>query len=110
MGFPGWPKVPNPSIKYNSREIVAAFLEEHHKDHYMIFNLSDEIYETLLFNDHVGNILFLYPKVISYDLFSMPAPSLGMLLKICVAMETYLSDDPNNVIVIHCLVRFPGLL
>ena len=94
MGFPGWPQHPNPSIKYNMREIVASFLEPHHKDHYMIFNLSDEVYETMLFNDHV----------VSYDLMGMPAPSLGMLMKICVAMETYLSDSPENVVVVHCLV------
>ena len=60
----------------------------------MIFNLSDEVYETMLFNDHV----------VSYDLMGMPAPSLGMLMKICVAMETYLSDSPENVVVVHCLV------
>ena len=60
----------------------------------MIFNLSDEMYETMLFNDHV----------ISYDLMGMPAPSLGMLLKMCVAMETYLGDSPENVVVVHCLV------
>lgn len=94
MGFPGWPQHPNPAIKYNMREIVASFLESHHKDHYMIFNLSDEMYETMLFNDHV----------ISYDLMGMPAPSLGMLLKMCVAMETYLGDNPENVVVVHCLV------
>ena len=48
----------------------------------------------MLFNDHV----------VSYDLMGMPAPSLGMLMKICVAMETYLSDSPENVVVVHCLV------
>ena len=57
MGFPGWPKNPNPAVKYNSREIVAAFLETHHKDHFMIFNLSDEVYDSILFGDHV--LMFL---------------------------------------------------
>ena len=94
MGFPGWPKNPSRYIKYNTREIVAAYLEEHHKDHYMIFNLSDEVYETILFGDHV----------ISYDLLGMPAPSLGMLMKICVAIETWLQEDDQNVAVVHCLV------
>ena len=42
--------------------------------------------------------------MVSYDLMGMPAPSLGMLLKICVAMETFLGDSPNNVVVVHCLV------
>lgn len=94
MGFPGWPKNPNNSMHYNSREVVASYLEKNHKDHYMIFNLSDEIYETLLFGDHV----------VSYDLLGMPSPSLGMLMKICVAIETYLQDSTQNVAVIHCLV------
>lgn len=35
----------------------------------------------------------------------MPAPSLGMIMKICVSMETWLSDDSNNVVVVHCLVH-----
>ena len=60
MGFPGWPKNPNPAIKYNSREIVAAFLETHHKDHFMIFNLSDEVYDSILFGDHVHMFLAGY--------------------------------------------------
>ena len=97
MGFPGWPKNPNSAMHYNSREVVAAYLEKNHKDHYMIFNLSDEVYETLLFEYHV----------VSYDLLGMPSPSLGMLMKICVAIETYLQDSPQNVAVIHCLVTPP---
>jgi hypothetical protein len=36
----------------------------------------------------------------------MPAPSLGMLMKICIAMETWLGDSSKNVVVIHCLVLF----
>ena len=53
MGFPGLPRYPSNSIRYNNREIVAAYLEEHHKNHFMIFNLSDETYESILFGDHV---------------------------------------------------------
>ena len=94
MGYPGWPKYPNKNMKYNMKEVVAYFLNDHHKDHFMIFNLSDELYETILFGDHV----------ISYDLLGMPAPSLGMLMKICVAIETWLQDDDRNVAAIHCLV------
>ena len=94
MGYPGWPKYPMKNVKYNMREVVASFLNDNHKDHYMIFNLSDEIYDTILFGDHV----------ISYDLLGMPSPSLGMLMKICVAIETWLQDDEQNVAVIHCLV------
>lgn len=43
-------------------------------------------------------------KIVSYDLHGMPAPSLGMLMKMCIAMETWLADDENNVVVVHCLV------
>ena len=65
MGFPGLPTHPKPSIRYNNREIVAAYLEEHHKNHYMIFNLSDETYESILFGDHVLSSL----SIIIYRLF-----------------------------------------
>ena len=51
-------------------------------------------------------------KIVSYDLHGMPAPSLGMLMKMCIAMETWLADDENNVVVVHCLVimQHPCLL
>lgn len=34
----------------------------------------------------------------------MPAPSLGMIMKMCVSMETWLGDNDENVVVVHCLV------
>lgn len=43
-------------------------------------------------------------KIVSYDLHGMPAPSLGILMKMCIAMETWLADNENNVVVVHCLV------
>ena len=49
--------------------------------------------------------LFYNRQIISYNLLGMPAPSLGMIMKICVSMETWLSDDSNNVVVVHCLVH-----
>ena len=36
----------------------------------------------------------------------MPAPSLGMIMKMCVSMETWLVDHDQNVVAIHCLVWF----
>lgn len=44
-------------------------------------------------------------QVICYDFLGMPAPSLGMIMKMCVAMETWLGDHEDNVVVVHCLVR-----
>lgn len=94
MGFPGRPSSAPKNAKYNSAETVAIYLKKHHENKFMVFNLSDEIYETMLFEEHV----------IPYDLYGMPSPSLGMILKICINIETFLKDDPENVAVIHCLV------
>lgn len=47
---------------------------------------------------------WLVIQIVSYDLRGMPAPSLGMIMKICIAMETWLADNEDNVVVIHCLV------
>ena len=44
--------------------------------------------------------------MISYDFLGMPAPSLGMIMKMCVSMETWLVDHDQNVVAIHCLVCF----
>lgn len=47
---------------------------------------------------------FYNTKILSYDLLGMPAPSLGMIMKMCVSMETWLGDNDENVVVVHCLV------
>lgn len=54
MGFPGLPSHPG-NMKYNNREGVARYLEQHHPNQYMIYNLSDEQYDTIFFKDKACN-------------------------------------------------------
>jgi hypothetical protein len=32
------------------------------------------------------------------------APSIALLFKICHSMHLWLADDPENVVILHCLV------
>ena len=43
--------------------------------------------------------------MVNYDFTGYPAPSLGLLIKICTNIETWLSEDPSNIAVVHCYVR-----
>lgn len=38
----------------------------------------------------------------NYDFTGYPAPPLGLLMKICTNIETWIKKDPENVAVIHC--------
>ena len=41
-------------------------------------------------------------QVIHYDLKRHPVPPLGLLVKICMSIASWLKGDPDNVAVIHC--------
>ena len=41
-------------------------------------------------------------QVIAYDLHSHPVPPLGLLVKVCMSIASWLRGDPGNVAVIHC--------
>lgn len=53
MGFPGNPKTKNIEAQVNKCDITAYYLEARHPNHYMIFNLAEETYDTFLFHDQV---------------------------------------------------------
>ena len=53
MGFPGNPKTRRLEGKVNNRENIAFFLETKYSKHYMIFNLTEEEYDPLLFDNRV---------------------------------------------------------
>lgn len=59
MGFPGNPKTRNVEAKINKCDITAYYLEARHPNHYMIFNLAEETYDTFLFHDQV-RIIFIF--------------------------------------------------
>ncbi|EGG20132.1 pleckstrin domain-containing protein [Cavenderia fasciculata] len=78
----------------NSIHDVSQMLNEHHKDHYKIFNLSERKYDYGLFNNNV------------YDWCGFPdhhAPPLALLFKIVTSMYNWLSEDSQNVAIVHCL-------
>jgi len=72
---------------------VSSYLEAHHRGHYMVLNISEEQYDYSLFAD----------QVLEYNFPGHPAPPLGVLFKICVAIESWLDADERNIVVIHCL-------
>jgi protein-tyrosine phosphatase len=72
---------------------VAAYLKHHHDGKYMIWNISEENYNTAIFDQ----------QVLEYKFPGHPAPPLGLLFKICMSIQSWLDADHDNVAVIHCL-------
>lgn len=102
MGFPGNPRTRAMDTQINKGDMIALYLEARHKDHYMIFNLAEETYETVLFHDQVMICILFNHQVVNYDFTGYPAPPLGLLIKICTNIETWIKKDPENVAVVHC--------
>ncbi|GAM21478.1 hypothetical protein SAMD00019534_046530 [Acytostelium subglobosum LB1] len=78
----------------NSIHDVAQMLNEHHFDHYRIYNLSERKYDYNLFN---GNV---------HDWCGFPdhhAPPLALMFKTVISIYNYLQEDPFNVAIVHCL-------
>ncbi|EAL62502.1 hypothetical protein DDB_G0289979 [Dictyostelium discoideum AX4] len=78
----------------NSIYDVSKLLNTSHKDHYLIYNLSERKYDYSLFN---GMVL---------DWCGFPdhhAPPLGLLFKIVMTIYSWLEKDPMNVVVVHCM-------
>lgn len=93
MGFPNDPKKPVVEDGGNDINIISNFLLKRHKGHYMVWNVSEESYNYSLFSD----------QVLEYKFPGHPAPPLGLLFKICTAVESWLDADSQNVAVVHCL-------
>lgn len=101
MGFPGIPKTRKLEGRSNNREAIAYYLETRHPKHYRLFNLTEEKYDSLLFDSSVGRLPRAFPQVSQYNFTGYSAPSLGLLFHILLDMETYLAKDPANVAVVH---------
>lgn len=76
---------------------VSHLLHHRHHGHFMVWNLSEVPYE-----NNAAEILF-DNQVLTYSFPGSPSPPLGLWLKLMVAMENWLTADPKNVIVVHCL-------
>ncbi|XP_054470676.1 tensin-1 isoform X2 [Anoplopoma fimbria] len=74
----------------NLRE-VASMLRSKHGQNYLLFNLSEKRYD----------ISQLNPKVLDFGWPDHHAPALDKICSICKAMDTWLSADSHNVVVIH---------
>ena len=75
---------------------ISKYLNKYHKNHYMIWNLSEKSYDTQVFNDQV--IEFKFP--------GYPAPPLQQLFELLTSIDNWLSvnnnDNNDNVAIIHC--------
>ncbi|XP_026205148.1 tensin-2-like isoform X2 [Anabas testudineus] len=71
---------------------VASMLKSKHQDKFLLLNLSEKRHDVIRLN----------PKVQDYGWPDLHAPPLDRICAICKAMETWLTSDPNNVVVLHC--------
>ncbi|XP_071384977.1 tensin-2-like [Centroberyx affinis] len=71
---------------------VAAMLKSKHQDKFLLLNLSEKRHD----------ITRLNPKVQDYGWPDLHAPPLDRICAVCKAMETWLTSDPHNVVVLHC--------
>ncbi|KAL6101291.1 tns1 [Pungitius sinensis] len=88
VSFPG--SVEEQSYAANLRE-VASMLRSKHGHNYLLFNLSEKRYDISEHN----------PKVLDFGWPDHHAPALDKICSICKAMDTWLSADSHNVVVIH---------
>ncbi|KAJ8004633.1 hypothetical protein DPEC_G00138350 [Dallia pectoralis] len=88
VSFPS--TVEETSYSANIRE-VASMLRSKHQDNYLLFNLSEKCYD----------INQLNPKVLDFGWPDHHAPALDKICSICKAMDTWLSADSHNVVVLH---------
>ncbi|KAG8452698.1 hypothetical protein GDO86_004474 [Hymenochirus boettgeri] len=75
----------------NLRE-VASMLRSKHEDKYLLFNLSRKRHD----------ISKLNPKVQEYFWPDCHAPPLDVICSICKAIESWLAQDPQHVVVLLC--------
>uniref|UniRef100_A0A8D0LA62 Tensin 3 n=1 Tax=Sphenodon punctatus TaxID=8508 RepID=A0A8D0LA62_SPHPU len=74
---------------------VTRMLKSKHGDNYLVLNLSEKRYDLAKLN----------PKVImDMGWPDLHAPPLNKMCTICKAMESWLNDDSQHVVVIHCRV------
>uniref|UniRef100_A0A8D2ZLV4 Tensin 1 n=1 Tax=Scophthalmus maximus TaxID=52904 RepID=A0A8D2ZLV4_SCOMX len=95
VSFPS--SVDEQSYAANLQE-VASMLRSKHGHNYLLFNLSEKR----------NDISQLNPKVLDFGWPDHHAPALDKICSICKAMDTWLTADSHNVVVIHNKVRLKG--
>eukprot|EP01103_Thecamoeba_quadrilineata_P012808 TRINITY_DN339_c0_g1_i2.p1 TRINITY_DN339_c0_g1~~TRINITY_DN339_c0_g1_i2.p1 ORF type:complete len:270 (-),score=39.49 TRINITY_DN339_c0_g1_i2:808-1617(-) len=76
----------------NDIDKLAQFFKMYHKDHYMIYNLSETTYDYKKFDYRVK----------SFGFTDHHNPTLSSLIRIVVDIDTFLKADNSNVVAIHC--------
>ncbi|NXJ67948.1 TENS3 protein, partial [Rostratula benghalensis] len=71
---------------------VTQMLKSKHGDNYLVLNLSEKRYDLAKLN----------PKIMDVGWPDLHAPPLDKVCTICKAMESWLNNDPQHVVVIHC--------
>uniref|UniRef100_A0A3B4VLZ9 Tensin-2-like n=1 Tax=Seriola dumerili TaxID=41447 RepID=A0A3B4VLZ9_SERDU len=85
------PDLEEPRYHRNLQE-VASMLKSKHQDQFLLLNLSERRHDITRLNQ----------KVQDYGWPDLHAPPLDRICAICKAMETWLTSDPSNVVVLHC--------
>ncbi|XP_019944848.2 tensin-2 isoform X1 [Paralichthys olivaceus] len=85
------PKLEEQRYRLNLKE-VAAMLKSKHQDKFLLLNLSERRHDITRIN----------PKVHDFGWPDLHAPPLDKICAICKAMETWLTSDPQHVVVLHC--------
>uniref|UniRef100_A0A8B9ZGV0 Tensin 3 n=1 Tax=Anas platyrhynchos TaxID=8839 RepID=A0A8B9ZGV0_ANAPL len=71
---------------------VTRMLKSKHGDNYLVLNLSEKRYDLTKLN----------AKIMDVGWPDLHAPPLDKVCTICKAMESWLNNDPQHVVVIHC--------
>nr|GMC78429.1 phosphatidylinositol 3,4,5-trisphosphate 3-phosphatase and protein-tyrosine-phosphatase PTEN2A-like [Ipomoea batatas] len=74
-------------------EEVIKFFETHHKGKYKVYNLcSERLYDASLFEG----------KVASFPFDDHNCPPVQLILSFCQSAYSWLKEDIENVVVVHC--------
>ncbi|XP_047321706.1 phosphatidylinositol 3,4,5-trisphosphate 3-phosphatase and protein-tyrosine-phosphatase PTEN2A-like [Impatiens glandulifera] len=77
----------------NHMEEVIKFFETHHKDKYKVYNLClERLYDASLFEG----------KVASFPFEDHNCPPIGLISLFCQSAYSWLKEDIQNVVVVHC--------
>jgi len=94
MSFPHPVDDPDPKRK-NHIDKIAAYLDETHKDKYVLYNLCEE--------KKYDNTLFHHGKLASCPIEDYSVPDLAVLLEVFPKIKAHLESADDAVVGIHCM-------